>query len=65
MREGRLGNEPSGVEGADDTVPAAAQDVGVDHRRADVAMPEQFLDRADVIAALEKLSGEGMTQRLA
>lgn len=41
---------------------AAVQDVGVDHRRGDVLVAEQFLDRADVLAVLEEVGGEGMAQ---
>jgi hypothetical protein len=34
------------------------QDVHVDHRRADVGMAEELLDRADVIRAFEQVCGE-------
>jgi len=32
---------------------SAIQDLGVDHRRPRIAMPEQRLDRADVVAVFE------------
>lgn len=39
---------------------AAVEDVGVDHRGSDVAVPEQLLDCANVIACLQKMRGEAM-----
>lgn len=38
------------------------QYVGVDHRRADIAMPQQLLQRADVRAGLKKMRGEAVAQ---
>lgn len=54
-----------GVGGAADGTSAAAQDVGVDHRGADVAVAEQLLDRADVVAVFEQVGREGVAQRVA
>jgi len=36
--------------------------VGVDHGGFDVFVAEQFLDGADVAAALQEVGGEGMTE---
>ena len=37
----------------------------VDHGRGNVAVAEELLDGADVVAALEEVRGEGMTERVA
>ena len=50
------------VQRAADSACAVAQHVGVDHRRRDVAMAEQFLHRADVVAPLEQVRREGMAK---
>ena len=39
------------------------QDVRVDHRRLDVGVTHQLLDRADVVTGGEQVSGEGVPQR--
>ena len=36
--------------------------MGIDHRRPDVLMPEQRLDRAEVVACLQKVGGETVTE---
>ena len=36
------------------------QDMGVDHGRGKIVVPEQLLNGADVGAALQQVSGEGM-----
>jgi hypothetical protein len=41
------------VERAPDASPALVQDMGVDHRRTDIAMPEQFLNRPDVVTVFQ------------
>lgn len=38
--------------------------VGVDHRRPHVTMPEQLLDRANVVARFQKMRGEAVAQRV-
>ena len=43
---------------ADDAQAAPVEDMRVPLGRSDVAMPEQFLNRADIIAAFQKVSGE-------
>ena len=50
------------VQRAADSACAVAQHVGVDHRRRDVAMAEQFLHRADVVSPLEQVRREGMAK---
>lgn len=52
------GDGRQAVEGAGDAGPAGTDDVGVDHRGADVAMAEEGLDRADVAAGFEEVGGE-------
>jgi hypothetical protein len=41
---------------------AALQDVGVDHRRPHVLVPQQFLDGPDVVPGLEQVGGKGVPQ---
>jgi hypothetical protein len=36
--------------------------MGVDHRRADVPMPKQFLNCPDVVAALQQMRPKRMAQ---
>jgi hypothetical protein len=38
---------PEAIEGTIDPLTSAIEDMGIEHRRADVPMPEQFLNRAD------------------
>ena len=38
---------------ASDSSPATVQDVGVDHGCRDIGVPEQFLNRPDVVAVLQ------------
>ena len=35
--------------------------MGVNHGGTDVGVPEQFLNRADVVAIFQKMRGEAMT----
>ena len=37
----------------------------VDHRRAHIPVAQQFLDRSDVIAVFQKMSGKAMPERVA
>ena len=41
---------------------AALEDVGVDHGGFDILVAEQFLDGADVVAILQKVGGEAVTE---
>ena len=56
-----LGIKAKAVGGAQYAVPAAVEDMRVDHRRADVAVAQQFLDGPDVVAVLEQVRGEGVS----
>ena len=46
------------VRGTSHPVRTTVEDVGVDHRRADVPVAEQFLHRADVVPVFEQVRGE-------
>ncbi len=41
---------------------ASVQDMGIDHGRADILVPREFLDGADVIACFKQMRGKGMSQ---
>src|SRR5512139_3074985 len=56
---------PKDVHRAPYTPTAPVQDMGVDHRRADIPVSEQFLYRPDVVAILEQMSGEGVAEGMA
>ncbi len=56
---------PLSVEGASNAEAAAVQYVGVDHGRGYVAVAEEFLDGSDVVAGLEQVGGEGVSERVA
>ena len=56
LRDGRWAVDP---------FPSPVQDVGIDHRRLHVLMPEQFLNRADIIAIFQQVRGERVSQRVA
>ena len=51
------------VERAAHALASASQDVGVDHRRANVLMPEELLHRSDVVSVLKKVCGEAVPGR--
>ena len=53
------------VEGAADAEAASVEDVGVDHGGLPVAVAEEFLDRADIVAGLEQVRREGVAERVA
>jgi hypothetical protein len=59
----RDGSEP--IERAADALQALLEDVGVDHRRLDVLVAQQFLHGADVVPGLEEMDGEAVTERVA
>ena len=54
-----------GVCGALDAASELQDDVGVDHRCAEVFVAEQALDGADVVAVLQEAGGEGVTEGVA
>ncbi len=41
------------------------QDVGVNHGGADVGMAQEFLDGSNIVAILQQMSGEGVSERVA
>ena len=43
------------VSGALHAVPTPVEDVGVDHRRGDIAVPKQLLHRPDVVSGFEQM----------
>ena len=61
----RNGRASWGVEGAAHSPRSQLEDVEGDHRRGHIALAEEFLDRADVVAALEGVRGEGVAEGVA
>ena len=59
----RRSNHP--VERTPHALPALVQHMRVDHGRADVRMPEEFLDRPDIVSRFEQVSRERMPQGMA
>lgn len=41
---------------------ASVQDMGIDHGRADILVPKEFLDGSDVIACFKQMRGKGMSE---
>ena len=41
---------------------ASVQDMGIDHGRADILVPKEFLDGTDVIACFKQMRGKGMSE---
>ncbi len=39
--------------------------MGIDHRRFDITMAEEFLDSADVVAHLKQMCAKGMPEGMA
>src|SRR5437763_2180085 len=67
QRQARAGQAPSestSIQRADHPATTTVEDMGVDHRRADVDMPEQFLHGADIVARFEQMGRKGVTQRV-
>ncbi len=62
--ERRLGSGEA-VRGAPNTSTSPIQDVRVDHCCADVSVPEQLLDRPDIVPVFKQVSRERMPQRVA
>ena len=58
----RNGGRQQAVGGAFDGTAAAVE--GVEHRRRRVAVAEQLLDGADVVAALQQVRGEAVPERV-
>jgi len=53
------------VEWTSDAASAVLEDVGVDHRRGYVAVAEELLHRADVVAPLQEVGGEEVAEGVA
>jgi hypothetical protein len=53
------------VKGTHDAERPAIEDVGVEHRRRQVAVPEQLLDSTNVLASFQKVRRERVTERVA
>ena len=52
------------VQRAGHSLSALLKDVGIDHRRSQIAVSEKLLDCPDVSAALQKMCREGMPKRV-
>ena len=48
------------IQGTRNALATLLEDVGVDHGGGNIIVPEQLLNGADVGAALQQVSGEGM-----
>ena len=44
---------------------ASIQDMGIDYRGTDSAVPQELLNGSDVVAVFQQMCGERMTQRVA
>jgi hypothetical protein len=53
------------IEWASNAERTTVEDVRVDHRRSHVAVPKQLLDRANIVACLEEVSGKTVAERVA
>jgi hypothetical protein len=51
----------SGIEWTADATATTIEDVHVDHRCANISVPEQFLHRVDIIAIFDQMRREGVT----
>ncbi len=52
------------VERAANSPPSPVENVGVDHRRRDIAVAQEFLDRPDVVTDVEEVRGERVAERM-
>ena len=55
----------SGIQGTLHASRTVAEKVGIDHRGGDVAVAEELLNGADVLAALEQVRGERVAESVA
>ena len=55
---------PGRPQRAGHSLSALLKDMGIDHRRSQIAVSEKLLDGPDVRAALQKMCGEGMPKRV-
>lgn len=58
-----MGSHP--IQRTADTGRPSMKNMRVDHRRFDIAMPQQLLDRSNVRATLKQVRGEGMPECMA
>jgi len=49
------------VEWTQDAAASAVEDMGVDHRRRDILVPQQLLHGPDVVAGLQQVGCKGMS----
>jgi hypothetical protein len=59
------GKGSSPIQGAFHTHPAAIQNMRIYHGRADIAVPEQFLHRANVVSVFQQVCREAVSKRMA
>jgi hypothetical protein len=50
------------IDGAANASRSTVEDMGIDHRRFDIIMAQEFLDRSDIVTASEQLSGKRMPE---
>ncbi len=53
------------VEGASNAGGAFIEDMGINHRRLDVTVAEEFLHRPDIVAALDEVGRERVAEGVA
>jgi hypothetical protein len=59
------GLDPHAAQRAAHPAASTIQDMGIDHRGRDVRVPEELLDRADVVSVREEVGGETVSRRMA
>lgn len=52
------------IQWTDHTLATLIQNMGIDHRRGNITMPQQFLRRADIVTRLQKMRSKGKAQRI-
>jgi hypothetical protein len=50
---------------APNTSAATIQHMGIDHRRVDILMPQEFLDSANIVARFEQMGGKPLAKGVA
>src|SRR4030095_5069421 len=65
MRDGGGPSEDQPVSGASDPSGTPIEDVGVDHRGADVPVTQQLLDGTNVVAFLQEVRGKRVPEGMA
>jgi hypothetical protein len=48
-----------------DSFPAPIQDMSIDHHCANLIVPQQFLNRSNIISLFQQMRGKRMTKRMA